>query len=300
MSESETLQMQAHWKMLLEQSNPVTIAAAVPFYANQDGRVTACGSGVLLAVGERRFILTAAHVLDFQEVMGLPLAVGGAGEGVFLEPLDTLKIYRSPYSLDLQIEENYSDLRKQESDPIDTGIAEITPRMAEVLQQGKRFATLQEVDVEKPHTPGAFLIAGYPLKRSRVDPTERTATYEGGWFVTDFAAPPIREDRLALHFHYPSSGINLRGEEQAVDHPEGISGCGVWRIGDLRSIQMRGGNWNVDHVKLIGIEHGWFQSLRRVHVTPIHIAIQMIYKGYPDLQKVMDLNLGLITRAWQE
>lgn len=300
MDQAETLRIQAHWKKLLEQSNPITISAAVPFYASQEGRVTSCGSGVLLAVGERKFILTAAHVLDFQEIMKLPLAIGSPTKGDFLTPLETLNIYRSPYKLKLKIKENYSELRKQESDPIDTGIVEITPGMAAELEKSKRFSSLREVDVETPYVPGAFLIAGYPLKKSKVDATAKTVTFEGGWFVTNLADPPVREDGLALHFTYPSSGINLRGEELNLDHPEGISGCGVWRIGDLRSIQMNGGNWTADHVKLIGIEHGWYEESRRVHATPIHIAVQMIYKGYPDLREIMDQELGRITRAWQE
>lgn len=138
----------------------------------------------------------------------------------------------------------------------------------------------------------------YPLTRSTVDSKEKTVTFGGGWFVTQLDDPPVREDGLAINLKYPSSAINLHGEEIASDEPDGISGCGVWRIGDTRSVQL-GGNWSVDKVKLIGIEHGWFPSSRRVHLTPIHIAIQMIYKEYPDLRKIMDLNLGLITRAWQ-
>jgi hypothetical protein len=48
-------------------------ASTMPFYTLQNGMGIQCGTGVLVQIGERHFIVTAAHTMDKLKLANLDL-----------------------------------------------------------------------------------------------------------------------------------------------------------------------------------------------------------------------------------
>ena len=75
-----------------------------------------------------------------------------------------------------------------------------------------------------------------------------------------------------------------------VPRPEGMSGCGIWRLNDPSQPLYL---WRASDVKLVGIEHRWRKHHRYLVGTSVRHAVQLILKHYPELRRTTDL-AGLV------
>jgi hypothetical protein len=298
MNLEDARRVQARWVEMYQQSKHMTARAAIPFFAVQNRKLVQCGSGLLLRIAHKHFVLTAAHVLDIHAILNLQLYVGSRVQGGPPTPLIGSKLIRSPHNPKLDPVKDYNELRLKESDPLDCGVLELADETAAMLAENRRFATLREVDITGPHKMGCLLLAGFPGSLSKFDEEDRSIISNALWYMTELESPPTDKDGVALHLKYAPTMVSDGGESVAAPPPEGISGCGVWRLAEAKPLKQLV-NWKPDDAKLVAIEHAWVKKLRRILATPVVVAIRQIYEQYPELRKIMDLHLGTATDVWR-
>jgi hypothetical protein len=124
----------------------------VPLSAFQDGGLIQQGSGVLLRIADKHFVLTAAHVVEpSRNKYKIPMFIGAG-------PLDSPGIS----SVGLRI--------MAAGDPHDLAVMALTPEASRVVAATHRFLNAAECEFLPSYHPGQpFLILGFPLALSRTD-----------------------------------------------------------------------------------------------------------------------------------
>jgi hypothetical protein len=145
--------------------------------------------------------------------------------------------------------------------------------------------------------PGCYLILGYPFLFSNEDIQNNTIYSEPLRYVTELCdddpSRPVNQD-LEVFLKYPESNVDSLGYDVTVPNPKGISGCGIWRLAEIKPSD----KWRRDDCKLVGIEYMWSEDKRFIKGTRVKHVLQLIYRRYPPLRPIMDLHLGLITAGW--
>jgi hypothetical protein len=252
------------------------------------------GTGVLLQIGDLRLLVSAAHVLDFMSIHKIPYMLSPSG---YDEPFVPISPWRS-WSSPIPVGRDPKDPLMREDDPLDIGYVELPPDVVERIGRRYRYASLSEIDVSEDLMPGYYLVHGFPRFLSATDKPSRLLVVEPMPYLTllsddkDEGFMPGREIRI----QYPELGINPQREDQHMPSPRGISGCGIWRIARFTLPEQ----WRREDVKLVGIEHTFRQQneSRYLQGTRIRLGLEMIYRTYPMVRKIMDLHLGLLTQGW--
>jgi hypothetical protein len=234
------------------------------------------GSGVPLNLGGRKFVGTAAHVLDrvLADKSGLYLSPGVQG-GQLID-LDGCATHRTklPASND------------RRDDPFDIALIALSDTVVEAIGSEILFVEVNEIDFDDPEQFGAYyFLHGFPRSRSRVNPWKRTVRckslpygsilYAGERGVWNAAHEDIYVD---LDFDRTKT-VDDFGRRVRTPGPKGVSGCGIWR---LCKAGVRPSEWSVDEVRLVAIEHRWESELQVLRGTKICYLNQIIAHNYPD------------------
>ena len=207
-------------------AQPLSIATAailkstIQFFYTHKGRIAACGSGVLLTLDGRYFVVTAAHVIagKYHETFVIlpPHEVTLAGE---------LRITSLPAS------------GKRKDDKIDLAALELTDESQLArLQESYHFLTLSELSTSPRHLTDVYLSVGFPAAKTKsFDGQVKTAPYPlqtqlVGEF--DYARAKLHP---ATHLVLDFTGDVLSATNpQPHKRPkmEGISGSGLWDTGN--------------------------------------------------------------------
>lgn len=207
-------------------AQPLSIATAailkstIQFFYTHKGRIAACGSGVLLTLDGRYFVVTAAHVIagKYYETFVIlpPHEVTLAGE---------LRITSLPAS------------GKRKDDKIDLAALELTDESQLArLQEAYHFLTLSELSTSPRHLTDVYLSVGFPAAKTR--------SFDG----QVKSAPYPLQTQLTGEFDYARSGLHpaihlvldFTGDVLSATNPqphkrpkmEGISGSGLWDTGN--------------------------------------------------------------------
>jgi hypothetical protein len=258
----------------------------MPLYTEQLGRTSLCGSGVLLQIGDKSFIVSAGHTFDARRMADVPLWVTSGVAGSKLLPLGEILIRSS--------ETNDPFYRTDE--PFDVAVCELTRETAAQIAVEKRFLRLNDVDPWDRQEPRSwYMVYGYPTKLS--PPDEATLSINANavalatFIYCDERGPLDRYDKevgIALDFD-PATIRNDDGRSAAPPHPGGMSGCGIWRLVEAGTDMKV---WNLNDVKLVAIEHTLKTKKNVLVGTRIRYALQMIYRNHPDLRSAMEMSLG--------
>jgi hypothetical protein len=250
----------------------------VPFYAMQFGDMKQCGTGVLLEIGDRQFILTAAHTFDELKAAELTLEIITDNSG---GPRGTITRRSSATK----------DPIDRSDDPFDISVLELSPDMKEKLG-GKRFLHLSDVDPWDKRDPrSCYMVLGFPTVENPSDNAARKVSGRAMAFTTFIyldergEVPCLdREVQYLLDFGSENT-IDDAGKLGAPTAPHGMSGCGIWRLAGAGCSMDR---WRFDDVKLVGIQHGRNKDLQVLRGTRIRYALQLIYRNHEKLQPIMD------------
>jgi hypothetical protein len=272
-------------------SAPEISRSTVSIYGYHQNAVHQNGSGVLLEIGEKHFLLSAAHVIDFTSIHGITYMLSPA-EGK--EPVPLVNFNAGTSALPPHRDPKDPDMR--DDDPLDVGFIELNDEIVHRLLPVRRFATLREVDVDNKLKLGCYLILGYPHKLSTTDSLKQKANAVPLRSVTELCDDPADQfdPTMLVRLKYPEKGLNADMDEVAVPNPKGMSGCGIWRIAEIKKRD----KWNKDDVKLVAIDYKWSGQRRYIHGTRVRYVLELIYRFYPSIRSIMDLNLGLLTRGW--
>lgn len=243
-----------------------------PLFQEDDhrNRPEPIGTCVLFAVGSRRFLVTAAHVLD--EVHKSPVYLG---YGETMIPLDSGQIVGSvmPDS-------------GRDNDPIDIGVLAL---------QGDRYLQLKdedflgpdEVDVNEVAEPEKFYIAiGFPADQVVHADIEPQLKFDG---ITSMGrGKPELFDELRVfspHSHilveYEQECMVIGDDYKAAPDPHGMSGGALFRFDSVKAP----GKDEKD--PLVGILIEFRRKHRLMVATQISFVIDVIRTGFPDLDSLL-------------
>lgn len=281
-------QIHEWWGKLYKATRDAIIHATVPVFGYQNETVVQAGTGVLFRIADQHFVLTAAHVLDIALEHEIPLTIGNGAENGHPVKIERLTGGRSP----LPPGEDSKDPDVRLNDPFDVGYIELGDNEMRQMSPDCRFATLQDVDPGKVKQ-GCYLVLGYPNVYSDPDKVKQAIAVHTVHYLTDLAKP-FQDDRGRINLKYQIDSADGKGGSREAPKPQGISGSGVWRLSTLKKPE----DWTADEMRLAGIERSWDKGTKLLKACPINYVLQMIYRGKPELRKIMDLHLGSQTIDW--
>lgn len=255
-----------------DEAVPWIAERTIVIYALVDGGLPVPrGTGVLLQVADRGFVVTAAHCLhDWGKVRFLC----AVNEGGFID----LTTVPAQVTCDQA--------------GADFALLPFDDEMFEQVSTSRRFVRLSDVDVHgDAPAPGIHAVFGYPVQ---------LATRSAAAIVSDaLYYPTVLKDAVGFD---PGLSIALFMDEENVDEEgdrtrlpalQGISGCGMWR---LHTKGDDPGAWSIDRIRLVGIEHtvaprsGTIRGVRARHI------LAGIASQFPELAQSVGLT-GLVVAS---
>jgi hypothetical protein len=258
----------------------------MPLYTEQLGRTSLCGSGALLQIGNKSFIVSAGHTFDARRMADVPLWVTSGVAGSKLLPLGEVLIRSSATN----------DPYDRTDEPFDIAVCELSEETAARIAVEKRFLRLNDVDPwDRQELRSWYMVYGYPTKLSPPDQAIRSINANAVALTTftycDERGTLDRYDmEVGIALDFDSATIRDDDGKPAVPpDPRGMSGCGIWRLVEAGT-DMR--SWKLDDVKLVAIEHTLKVKQKVLVGTRIQYALQIIYRNHLDLRPVMEMHLG--------
>jgi hypothetical protein len=238
----------------------------VPVVHRGDNGQLAMGSGVLIDIGDRRFVATAYHCLAeavlFTEDMVIP------------HP-NTLPAHRIP-------------ILKQGGDPeLDIGFMEIGKNSVIKTVREHHPCALAQVYIEPNIQQGMPLhICGWPEYGARqVGPNTIERSLEG----IIVRCEGIHDKRLRFSFGGTSGQWNDHGEwvEKCTPTPRGFSGGGCWAIIKSKDDELYA---PTKHVKLLALQSAW-DTIIFGAAPLIGEWLRVIVWHYPELRTFIEASL---------
>ena len=193
------------------------LSAIRPLLAhNVKGELDVEGTALLFKIGDHRFLITAAHVLD--ATAHTDLYIAGLKDIVALEGIK--RCTNSPAG------------QPRRADVYDVGFMELATEYDQVLK-GCRFLTVDDCDLNEQPTAGVwsskYLVIGYPTTKLKRNPAEGTVIPRP--FI--FTASPAKSSQYPQlerpsHSHivldFTRRRVLSEEGEQTAPKPQGISG----------------------------------------------------------------------------
>lgn len=250
--------------MILKPSVDYALKSTIQIYQNtQSDRLKPLGTGVFLAIGDKHFFVTAAHVADDQKKWFLPV-----GEYEIV-PAGNLECTKMPPS------------GKRDDDKIDLAVMQLNdPWQVSYLKQFHRFLNVGDLYTGRTPAEQWYLIVGYPASATKI--------FSGNVLPKPY---PIATQGAA-NFNYQKKGflssrnfaLMSSGKATAADNPllqqapnlQGISGGGLW----LPGRPVVGGVMTSPRLAGIVIEDSESGNGKVLVATRTHVLIQFIEKGF--------------------
>lgn len=268
--EEQALAMDRRRQRLRERAGTRMIEHTLPIYAiHGDGHPIAHGTGVLLRIADVHFLLSCAHVLKEASERDARLLIPSQDR----TPLVVL---------------GGVDYRWTEDERVDLGFAVLPPDVAALVPASKKFLRLSDLDLDRTLRNGVYNVTGYPQQET----TKKDSNIKSSPIsYTTYLHCERFDDHIdgvtvALIFDLNATG-DASGGLARMPYLEGISGCGIWRLADIDQAAPR--SWSPEeHVKLVGIEHGFVRGA----IMGSHIAelIALIRREVPALRDSIDLH----------
>jgi hypothetical protein len=177
-------------------------------------------SGVLLKVKGQHFLITAGHVLQWNN------------------PEDIGIMINSTFYILNGIVKYVNPSKSVQSDKIDIAVWKIDDKVAKELETRYRFLPFEKIDFQhKIDSKTKYLIVGFPWRETKEDKVNKKLKSSPLIFLANEAK---KESYKRLRFEEHSNILlNYKQKEvknfgtgyvQQNESPEGISGCGVWHI----------------------------------------------------------------------
>ncbi len=245
------------------------------------------GTCVLFAIAETYFAITAGHVAEEAgKCFGkLPIYIPTNRNG---EPFVHLRKLTCHYTERQPDSKFYHDV-------VDLGYLIFDRETSAQLASCYHFIRFQDVDFRDAFVDNSmYILFGFPGEDIHTSHSSGTFTYK----PTQIVANLYRDERgpldtfdpainVAFHFH-ESVALAWPGRLFENQDPSGMSGCGIWRI--VRNLSQLG-EWTVDDMRLVGIEHTWNWEAGALIGSRIGYVLRDITVRFPDLKAAIDSTL---------
>jgi hypothetical protein len=254
----------------------------VPFFGFQDGEMKHQGSGVLLRSADKHFVLSASHVVEpSRNKYKIPMFIGAGPLGSAGIPLVGLRIMAA-------------------GDPYDLAVIELSPETSAAIATTHRFLNAAQCEFTRSYHPRQpFLIVGFPAALSENDRDNKRLSIQPFAQVTWLYGSnsqnlPLYEEALHLLFEYPLEGVDFEGKPVALPPPQGISGCGVWRIARPNLSPQE---WAPNDFTMVAVEHCLWPDTRALMATRLEHSLSLIRTNHPELEPAFALSLHVSRHA---
>jgi hypothetical protein len=239
-------------------------AATVPVYLEAQPEPEHIGSGILMRIGDERFLFTAAHVADLRSRGALYLG----GESFPIRLAGTITHSVPPQG----------DRRR---DNIDAAVLHL-PATVNAHLRDHEFLGLEDIDLGLAlHHDDYFLVAGYPVTKQRF--RRDASTIDA--YLYPFVAVSRTDDAYASHDPTVHVLLGFRkkdmwrrdiGRSSAPDL-YGMSGGGIWWLPDYTRPAFK-------RPLLHSIATEW-HAAPHCHIlgTRIHVFLSAVWRDFPEL-----------------
>lgn len=229
-------------------------------------------TGVLLAIADLKFLITARH--DFNEALdaGYYPFVATFRQGQPCVPLQFKKMIRLP------------------EDRGDVAVIVLDEETASSLLEDYRFLNISDLISmnDRRHENASYVITGFPkalegqdeIGLNRID----IFRHIGLQFQGDRSLVENYDPRLHLLIEYQRDNKNVRTGK--IVHPFGMSGCGVWYVCNPGNID----KFTAQNLRLAGIQTGWHSQYEYAKATWIDVVLGMIWKECSDARSPMRIH----------
>jgi hypothetical protein len=242
--------------------------APIGFANDPNMPVTVDRTGVFLRIGGQSFILSAAH--DFKAIID-----SGYRPCILMPKPDLKAIF---CGCDRSLFANHPE--------VDLAVVLLEQEVVDYVGEHYRFLRIS--DLMPPdhvaHEGAVYLVTGFPnalygrddagIKRCEIW-RYLTIPYTGNY-------QNVRGYDPSIHIILEYERDTLSREGKTV-HPPGMSGSGIWFVGNPLTTQF----FSVKDFRLVGIQNAWRKEFEYAKGTWIKLALQMIWRYFPDSRDVM-------------
>ena len=252
---------------------PKMMAAVTPIAGSHVGRTLQYGTGTFFRAGDFSFLVTAAHVLR-----------KAREDDALLRLLDSRADDGKARSVALPKWQAYVG-----EDPADVAVLPLTDEVVAALPN-RTFLRLNEAAL-RAAWPGGCWMMGFPAET--VGYGEAYRRMSDSPFL--LAAPLIEPLSSLANFDDQFNFLlDARRDElwwpdgtpaEMPDRLEGISGCPVWQV------VWPNGAWHPDHVRIVGVQIGYYRSRSAVKATHWGAVARLLYEYRPELRGILAMHL---------
>lgn len=268
LEEGKSELVQSIGDMLTERFGPMIC----PISAIWQGRPVQCGTGTLFRIGDRHFLISAAHVVETMNKAG-----AWAFTGDFVADGSVVPRVRLNGSRASLMVGNH-----------DLAMIELAPEFLAKIPN-RRFLTLLDFAYDRPGEGDEYMVFGFPAELSNA--TDEDVLQQTGILFPTTCVPvgdrllENYESRIHLLFNLPRNVTDQDGMAMPKSL-EGISGCAVWRF--LRGTVQK---FDIEAVRMIGIETHVYKASNLIRATIWGAVLTVLWVNYQDVRPAMELHL---------
>lgn len=242
------------------------------------------GSASLFEVAGARFVVTAAHNIQTASLYDRTIGLSTPDNSVMVPTGNWI-------------------VSTGDSDPVDVAVYRLSDDECAKMR-GARYLRFDDLDFGVLSSTAVFCVCGYPGKLSSPSGDENEPIGLGPLQLTLVAYNGPTDELIgyspALHVLLDSepegltsmdgSKCNLVDRSRSVLHLpldfRGISGCAIWRIGDL-TVPVE--HWPHIGQRVAAVDTGVYSGSKIIRGTRWNGPITLIYEAFPDLRPAIEL-----------
>lgn len=247
------------------------------------------GSGILFRIADESFVVTAGHVIKGANEYDKTLGITSADDSFVAVPGEWMCSSEGQYG--------------KYKDPFDIAIYNIPQNTVQKLGE-KKYLNLADIDFGLQSGTGVYTLFGYPeiwskpstsiSEKLQLRPFQYTTFAFGGdtEILTDYQERFHLLLDAQLQFSSTEEGTQFSFEDlegKSAPFPRGlggISGCSVWRIGDLATPV---DNWGKKKPKNVAVQTGIYHDSQVIKATKWIAVTTLIHEAFPKLRPAMEL-----------
>ncbi len=262
-------------------------SATVSIVLAHDSAVHQFGTGILFRVGNHSFVVTAAHVIKEANAHGKTLGITSAEDSIVAVPGTWMCSSEGQYG--------------SSGDPFDVAVQRL-PKDAIDKIGSKTYLTFKDIEFQAQSATAVYTLFGYPgiwsnstttdTDRLEIKPLQYTA------FAYDRDTNLLENYQERFHLLLdaeltqataddgtPAKISDNNGNDAASPSAlGGISGCSVWRIGDLKnSIN----EWSQTPPRIVGVLTGGYNLINAFIATKWVAVSTLLHEAFPEVRKAM-------------
>lgn len=260
-----------------QQLTPIIWNSTIPIVVLNDGILSQQGTGSLLRVAQRHFLVTAAHVVNGIREHGYKFVVFGKERG-YIELVGPFQCLRRDSA--------------NGHDQFDLTIWELDKEVVEFLADYD-FVNLLDVDTSEVFGPDLYCVCGFPAELSTDGNVDGTPIgFTPHYFLSypyqgDVSQLPEYDSGCHLLLHgQPSDAVAIVGSGN-LPKLNGISGCSIWKTNYLA---IGPEDWTPAHAKIVAVETGVYRVEKAIKATIWKSVATLIYKAFEDLRPALTLH----------